>query len=625
MSTMWRLARSGATAHLPGLVGPFLVVALAAVLVSGTGVLIESGLRSPGGAGFLILLALSFTGTATMLIVFVVSATVSLALRRRQRDFALLRAVGATRGQVRGLVAREISLVVLVAAPLGALVGLVAVRLLTPVLVEADMVGPDFQMALSPLPVLAAALVLLPVAWLAARLATRSTLRAAPTAAVTQSVVEPVGIGRVRRISALALAGAGLIMALSPLFMPGTLGSAMAATSAFLLVGAAAAAGPVLVAWLLDHASLRGGPATRLALANTRGFSRRLTTVVVPLALALGVGTVQATTDDTLAVAGERQLAAGLDADLIVTGSDLDESRLAALATLPGVDAAAPLATVPASVRTDDEAGWLGPLGWEPTQVRGLPAGELDGMLDPGVRDGDLAALDAPDTVAISRDARLDTGKGIGEKIAIRWAGDDFAWAEVVAIYDRGLGFGDYLVGQGTPAVHGVDVRADTVLLRADEPGVGAAVAGLGLTATDEAAYVASTTESGAAARDLSALLLLLLLVFVVVAAANALVLSTAGRRDELVLLWRTGATRRQLIAMASVEALVIGGLAWLIGTATVIPAVLGVSGGLLGVAVPPFDLVGYGVLSAAVLLVPLVTVVPVVARAALGKRSART
>lgn len=617
---MWRLARSGATAHLPGLVGPFIVVALAASLISGTGVLIESGVRS-GGAGFLILLALSFTGTAMMLIVFVVSATVSLALRRRQRDFALLRAVGATRGQIRGLVAREVSLVVGVAAPLGALAGLVAVRPLAPILVEAEMVGPDFRMTFSPLPMVAAVLVLLPVVWLAARLATRQTLRAAPTTAVTQSVVEPVGIGRVRRISALVLVVTGLFAALSPLFMPGTLGSAMAASSAFVLVGAAAAGGPVLVAWLLDRAArLRGGPATRLALANTRGFSRRLTTVVVPLALALGVGTVQAATDDTLAAAGERQLAAGLDADLIVTG-DLDDERRDALAALPGVDAAVPLTTVSARVLTDEDAESLGPLGWEPIQVRGLPAGDLGGMLDPGVREGDLAALDTPGTVAISRDARFDTGKGIGEKIAFRWEGDERAWATVVAVYDRGLGFGDYLVGQSTLADDGAEVGADTVLLRTDGPGVASAVADLGLTATDEASYVASVTASGDAARDLSALLLLLLVVFVVVAAANALVLSTAGRRDELVLLWRTGATRRQLVAMAGVEALIIGVLAWLIGTATVIPAILGVSGGLLGLAVPPVDLLGYGVLSLAVLLVPLMTVVPVVTRAALARR----
>lgn len=95
------------------------------------------------------------------------------------------------------------------------------------------------------------------------------------------------------------------------------------------------------------------------------------------------------------------------------------------------------------------------------------------------------------------------------------------------------------------------------------------------------------------------------------IAAANALVLTTAGRRGEFQLLWRAGAARRQLLAMASVEALLIGGIAWLVGTAAVIPAVLGVSGGLLGFAVPPVDLTTYAVLSGVTLLIPLLTVVP--------------
>ncbi|MQW78053.1 FtsX-like permease family protein [Nocardioides sp. dk4132] len=619
---MWPLARSGARAHVPSLVAPFLVLALAAVLVSGTGVLVESGLRSPGEAEFLVALALSFAGTALLLVVFVVSATVSLALQQRQRDFALLRAVGATRSQVRGLVAREVGLVAVIATPIGAVAGLLGVRALTPQLRDAGMVEPGFAMSLSPLPVLAAVLFLLPVSYLAARVATRGTLRASPTAAVTQSVVEPTGIGRTRRTAAVVVAALGLASALSPAIVPGALGSATAAVSAFLLIGAAALAGPALVEWLVQRTGVRhGGAATQLALTNSRGFARRLTTVVVPLALALGVGTVQATLDDTLAAAGARELEDGLHADLIVTGTDLDADRLAAIAAVPGVEVTTPLASVPVQVRTDDEGEWLGSLAWEPTQMRTLPAGDVEETFDPQVSDGTLADLEREDTIAISRDARLETGKGMGERIALRWDGGDLTWATVVAVYDRGLGFGGYLVGQGTPAAHGLDVAPDTVLLRTSDPAARAAVADLGLSVTDEEQYVAAAGAASDEARDLSTLLLLLLLVFVAVAAANALVLATAGRRAELLLLWRTGATRRQLVTMAGVEALLIGLVAWLVGTATVVPAVIGASVGLLGLAVPPLALTTYAALSAAVLLIPLLTVVPVVARIALARQ----
>lgn len=607
MSATWRLARSGAMAHLPSLVGPFVVLALAGVLVSGTGVLVESGLRSGDDAGFLVALASSFSGTALLLVIFVVSSTVSLALRQRQRDFALLRAVGATRGQVRQLVGREVTLITLVAAPLGGLVGLFAVGRLTPLLKSSGMVPPGFDLSVSPVPVVVAPLVLLPVAYLAARLATRGTLRTSPTAAVAQSVVEPAGIGKVRRVSAIVLAVSGLSSAFSPLFVPGTLGAASAAMSAFLLIGAAALAGPILVDRLVRVLShLPGGPATQLALANSRGFSRRLTLVVVPLALALGVGTVQATVDRTLTAAATQQLEDGLTADAIVTG-DLDASTVDAVASAPGVDAAVPLASVPAQVQTDDESEWLGALGWEPLSVRTLPAGGVDGTLDLGLVDGSLAWLDEPDTVAISKDATFDTGKGIGERITFRWDDGRPVKATVVAVYERGLGFGDYLTGEATPAAHGVDVRPDTLLLRTSDAGA-AAVADLGVTVTDEQEYVAAAMSASDGQRDLSTVLLLCLLVFVLVAAANALVLATAGRRDEFTLLWRTGATRRQLRRMLLVESLVIAVCACLIGTLAIIPAVIGVSAGLLGATIPSIAWATYGALTLIILTVPLVT-----------------
>lgn len=88
----------------------------------------------------------------------------------------------------------------------------------------------------------------------------------------------------------------------------------------------------------------------------------------------------------------------------------------------------------------------------------------------------------------------------------------------------------------------------------------------------------------------------------------------TVRRRDEFRRYRRMGATRAQLTRMAVGEAVLVGGLAWAIGTLAVIPAVLGVGLGMLGPAVPPVDLPAYLALSAAVLALPLLTVVPSVA-----------
>ncbi|WKN48967.1 FtsX-like permease family protein [Nocardioides sp. Arc9.136] len=622
---MWRLARSAVAAHPGSLVGTLLALVAAAALLSAGGVLVESGLRTgpsvdggPDGAT-LVALASSYLGTALVVVVLVVAATVVLAMRPRQRDLAVLRAVGATHGQVRRVVTAELLLLAAVAGPVGSVAGLVAARWTTPLLVDASLVPAGFTPTVSPWPALSAVLVLGAVAVVAGRLAARDTLRLPPTAALRSTLVEPREVGRVRRTAALGTAVLGLVAAGSPLVVPGTVGGATAATSAMLLVGAAALAGPLLVQRVLASAGTgaRRSPVTRLALAATRGSARRLTAVVVPLATVVAVGTVQTSTGEAVHDAAVQQLTAGISADLVVTAPDgLDDAGLAAVSGAPGVTGTTPVATVPARVRTDDEdVPGLESLSWESAALRVLAEGTDPAAYDPDVVDGSLAALDEPGTVAVSTDARLLSGAGTGETVAVRVAGGGTAELRVAAVYDRGLGFGDYTVGTATTAALGVETSADTVLVDTDDAAATtAALDGAAIDATTTVAYVASATSADAAEQRLSTVLLLALLAFVLLGAGNALVMSTVGRRDELRLLGRIGATRPQLVRMAFVESLLVAVAAVAIGTLAVVPAVLGTSFGLLGAAVPALDVTAYGVLLGLVLVVSVAGTVPTVA-----------
>ncbi|WP_241238399.1 FtsX-like permease family protein [Nocardioides pantholopis] len=625
---MWRLARSNIAAHLSSLIGTIVVVALAAAVLSAAGVLIESGVRAPrptdgtGDASLLTVLAGSFIGTASVVVILVVAATVSLAMRPRQRDLAVLRALGATRRQVRRMVAAELLLLTAVVAPLGALPGLAAARLTTPLLTDAGIVPPGFSLTLSPLPVLGAVVVLAPVAVAAAFLATRETLRLPPTAAVTATLAEPREVGRTRRVLAAVTAVGGLAAAGTPLVVPGTIGGATAASSALLLVAAAALAGPVLVAWALGSSGRAGTgrrrPVTRLAFANTRGFSRRLTAVIVPLAAVIAVGTVQTSTGDALGDAATQQLSDGLQADLVVTAPDgLDDEEIAWIQDLPEVDSTTALAAVPARVRTDDEeiAGLEG-LSWEPYQLRVLPLGGPDASYDPDVVAGSLDDLDDAGSIAVSSDARFTIGHGMGDTVAVQLAGGETTELRVVAVYDRGLGFGDYTLGEATLAEHRLDRPVDTVLVSSGAPDtVAGGLRDLGLETVSQQGYVESATAAGEGQQRLSAVLLLALLGFMLVGAANALVMLTAGRRGERALLGRIGLTRPQQVRLALVESAITATAAIVIGTLAVVPAVLGVSLGLLGPVVPVLDVTTYGVLVGLVVLVSVACSVPAAAR----------
>jgi putative ABC transport system permease protein len=612
--------------------GSALVVALAAALLTATGAWVEAGIRLAAGsddpeASLLVTVASSFAGTAVLIALLVVASTFAGALRPRAREFALLRAVGATTRQVRQLVTAEVLLVFAVAAPLGALPGLLLAPLVAGALESGGIVPEGFTTTVSPWPVLATLALLVPTALLGARLAGRESARLSPASAVQRSAVEPAGISAVRRTTALVLVAGGLAVAFVPFLAPGLLGTAAATTSAFLLIIAAALLGPLLVRW----AAVRGlsllGPRSRavptLALANARGFSRRLTGAVVPLALLLALGTVQSGVSSAVVDAAEQQVQDALTADLVVQGPDgVTAVQAAEVAAAPGVAEVARTTLVPAQVRVDEEdedLPFLDGLSWEATALRTVPVqGDL---VDPGVRSGSLADLAAEGTIAVSSEAALGS-TGVGRPVDVRVGGEERTFT-VVAVYERGLGLGDYLVGDTSGVASGAaadDATGATLLVRTgtpgDTPAARVAAEDAGLTATDVDGYARSVREAAAGEQGLSTALLLALLAFVAVAAANTLVSLVTSRRGELALLGRTGATRRQLLRMVGVESALTTATAVLVGVASVLPALLGVGQGLLGVPVPVVDPVVVGSLVAVVVVIGLTLPVAAAVRA---------
>jgi putative ABC transport system permease protein len=606
--------------------GSALVVALAAALLTATGVWIEAGIRLAAGstdpaASLLVTVASSFAGTAVLIALLVVASTFAGALRPRGREFALLRAVGATTRQVRQLVTAEVLLVFAAAAPVGAVAGLALAPLPRGVLESGGIVPAGAAVPLSPWPVLGTLLLLVPTALLGARMAGRESARLSPASAVQRSAVEPRGVSRVRATTAAVLAVGGLVLACVPFVAPGLLGSAAASTSAFLLLIAAALIGPLLVRWAAERglALTAGRPhaVPTLALANARGFSRRLTGVVVPLALLLALGTVQSGVNGAVVDASEQQVRESLTADLVVTAPDgVTDAQAAAVAALPGVAEVGTTALLPAQVRVeadDEDLPFLNGLSWESTALRTVPAGS--GLVDADVRAGSIDDLAREGTIAVSGEAAVTGSAAVGDPVDVRLGGAERTLT-IVAVYERGLGLGDYLVGPALAA----GASDGTLLVRAaapgDVPGIRAAVTEAGLDPTDVAGYARSVRDAAAAEQGLSTTLLIALLAFVAVGAGNALVQLVGSRRAELALLRRTGATRRQLVRMVAAESAILTATALVVGTASVLPALLGIGQGLLGVPLPVVDPVVTGSLVGVVVLIGVTIPVAAAVRA---------
>lgn len=615
--------RSALLVNRASLIGAFVIVAIATALLTATGAWLQAGWTADelDGSSMLSALASSFAGTTLIIAVFIVASTVSTALRGRRREFALLRTVGATAAQVRRQITAEMLVVVLAAAPVGAVAGSALAPALTPLLVVNGIVPAGFALPFSSLSIIVTAAALMPTALIAGRLAARESARLSPTAAVQQSSHEPATISRGRRIAALATAGAGLIVAATPLFTDGILGAASGASSVLLLIVAVALAGPVLVSVVATRAATvtatSSAPARVLAAANARGFSRRYAAVIVPLALLLSLGTVQSGVGVASTTATGAQFEQALNADLVVVGDDAGAPDAEAIAERSGVVAVAQTSTVAASVRVDaseEDLPLLAGLGWEPVAIRMVTPAD-SALLDPGVTAGSLGALHEEGTIAVSGGAIAFTGKGIGDSIDVRLDGDEIT-ARIVAIYDDSLGVGEYLMAFDPDHA---DAASTAVLVRtasAMTDVVRGALDADGAVVQSPKEYVEAAQAGSAGQQQLSNILLFALLAFIAVAALQALATSIVERRAEFELLRRSGATRAQLTAMLAVEAVFVGAGALALGVLAALPALAGVGVGLLGDPFAAFDPLLLVALSAAVCVLPVVTMV------AVGRRS---
>src|SRR4051812_7301990 len=206
-----------------------------------------------------------FAGIALIVATLSINNTFTITVAQRTRELALMRAVGASRRQVRASVAVEGLVIGAVSAAIGAVAGLGVAGLLKGLF---DSFG--FSLPAGGLTVNASALLIgfaagTVATFVAAQLPARRASKVAPLAALQQSGAEASGFG-VRRV----LVGVGILAA-------GAIGAAIgAATGAFLpagLGGFALVVGALLVAPVLvpPISRMLGG-----ALRRTRGGSRVL-------------------------------------------------------------------------------------------------------------------------------------------------------------------------------------------------------------------------------------------------------------------------------------------------------------------------------------------------------------
>ncbi|MBF8171420.1 FtsX-like permease family protein [Streptomyces olivaceus] len=557
--------------------------------VAGTGLKVVTGADrgdavAPGvgsARSLLILLAGSLGGIVLLITGFVVAGALGVTIAGQRRDLALMRAVGATPQQIRRLAAAQSTVVAAVALVPGVAAGYLLAGRFRELLADRGVLPAELPLTVGPLPALATLLLVVAAVQLSARCAAWRTSRMPATEAVAESRSEPRTPSRTRTGAGLLLMLGACALSAVPLLSRTALGASVTSIAGILAAIGLAMAGPALVRGAGEAAvrRLRPGVAapTWLALANVRAYALRLSGVVGPLAMGVVFVLTYTLTQTTVLAATSDDTRTGTLAQYELTApalGGLPDGTLTAVREVPGVRAAAAAQTTTVVWEYEE----LGEPAAEsaPATILGPDARDV---VDLGVTDGGLDRLTGA-TVAVSAEAARTRGAGLGERIRLVLGDGARVDARVVAVYDRGLGFGPVVLSRELAAGHtttGLDQRA---LVRTD--GTSAAEAGLSALAADRTGLAVAGTAPDAAGADappevwINLALVVVLLGYLLLSIANKLVAATAQRRTEIAALRLVGTTPRQILAMMRREAAVVAAAALAAGlTLSAVPLAL--------------------------------------------------
>jgi len=538
----------------------------------------------------------AFGGLAMFIAMFVVASLLTLSIQQREREIALLRAVAATPGQIRRMIAWEAGIVALLGSAAGIWPGVLLGRELGPALVRHGIAPANFVLDTDWLPAAAVIACAVTTALFAVLAAGRRAARVAPTLALTDAAVEPRLLGPGRIIGGLvALAGATPLFIVSTTTSKPETAAATAEMTAIFLVVAVGFLGPLVtyvVARVLAPPLAALSPVGGfLAGANLSTATRRFSSASTPLVLTVALSCTLLFSTTTIEHATVQERHQALNGQLAITtaGPGLPASALRDVRATPGVRSA--VALTPTTLGPS-----LGESG--DTMPAQILAGGQGGGLDVGVTAGSLDRLHG-DAIALGRHRAAAAHAHVGDRVAVVLGDGSHTSATVVATYRRDLAFGDALLAPELAVRHQTTPLLATIFVSAAHPAhVATRLRALaarypGLHVSGRATLATATDTDREMNRWFGPQFVAEIFAFTSIAVVTTLIMIALRRGRELALLQLVGATRRQVRSMARWEAALIIAIGLGVGLAIAAVALLPLShalnGGLPYVPAAPF------------------------------------
>ncbi|MEU7582045.1 FtsX-like permease family protein [Streptomyces sp. NPDC041068] len=551
----------------------------------------------------LVTLASVFGGLSAMVTVFVVSSTMGLSIQQRQREMALLRAIGTTPGQLRRMILGETLFVAVIATALACYPGPHVGRWLLDAFASGDVVPDDLAYRAGWIPMVVGVGAALLTALGAAFISARGAARTRPTEALAEASLQRKWLSVPRLIFALLFLGGGAALALVTASLEGPMAGSTATPAAMLWTVGFGLLGPGLakVITAVLHWPLRAltGLSGRLATLNAKARSSRMAGAVMPVMLATGLATALIYLQTTQSSGSQQAFDENMRADLAVTSvaGGLPLSMVDTIEKQPGVAAAsAQVSTLgylePKTPPTQSE---IDEGDFEPTEMplQGVTSEGVTGTTAFRAKTGSLDDLRG-DTVALP--SSETGGHEIGDKVPMRLGDGTEVRLKLVATVGARRGYETALVPATLLVPHTdsglvpqITVTAKPGTDPAELTGTLSKLAGEqpGLNVLPRTTVKAVHADEDDTQAWMAYMVLGVVIAYSTIALVNTQVLATTERRREFMLQRLIGATRRQVLRMMTVEAFLVSVAGVLLGVLVAVLTLVPLSLSVLGKPTP--------------------------------------
>ncbi|MDH3753716.1 MAG: FtsX-like permease family protein [Acidimicrobiia bacterium] len=556
---------------------------------------------------------LAFALVAVFVSTFIISNTFNILLGQRVRQLALLRALGASAGQVRFSAVLEALIIGVVASVLGLGGGVLLAVGLRELMNVLGFSLPSIDIILSTRTIIVAALVGIGVTLGASLSPARRAASVPPVAAMRAGFRFGSGEGTRRTIIAIVLAVLGIAGMGYGLFGGSD-------DTALLLLALGLGAVLVFVAVSMfaplfssPSASFLGSPLEHvprskitghMARENAARNNKRTASTAAGLMIGLALIAMASVVASSLKESFRAELGSTLVADYLITpatdGGQFSNQLAAEVAALPEFSEVSAVRYGAARIDGDEKG------------VVGTDFTVLTDLLDVDVLDGDPVASADPGFVLLTQEAADDNGVEVGDPLMVEFAATGSQILTVGAIYDNPFLIAHYLVDlSGWDA--NFDAQNDNVIAAKAASGVELADADAALTSLEDAfpqlEFDTRDEFREALEGELDSLLVIinvflgLAIIIALLGITNTMALSVLERTQEIGLMRAIGMTRRQTRSLIRFEAAVVSLFGALLGVLVGLAfgwiAVIAIPESLIDrIAIPVGTLVFYVVLA---------------------------